>query len=67
MSEQIGVLDLAIIAAYLLGIVAIGCYAGLKRRRGERSKSLFSGRPLPALAVDRHGLVCHEHLLACTW
>jgi SSS family solute:Na+ symporter len=41
MPEQIGSLDLAIIAAYLVGIVAIGCYAGLKRRQEGASNRYF--------------------------
>ena len=41
MTDQIGTLDLAVIAAYLVGIVAIGCYAGLKRRQGDEANGYF--------------------------
>ena len=33
MPTQVGTLDLAVIAAYLLVIVGVGCYAGLKKRK----------------------------------
>ena len=51
MPDKIGPVDLAVIAAYLLGIVALGCYAGLKRRQeGEASRYFLAahscaGRP----------------------
>ena len=41
MPKQIGMLDLAVIAVYLLGIVAIGCYAGLKKRREAGASRYF--------------------------
>ena len=41
MPEDIGALDLAVIAAYLLGIVAVGCYAGLKKRKGGEANRYF--------------------------
>ena len=41
MTEKIGTLDLAVIAAYLLGIVAVGCYAGLKRRKESGANRYF--------------------------
>ena len=41
MPDKIGMLDAAVIAAYLLGIVAVGCYAGLKRRRESESNRYF--------------------------
>lgn len=37
--EQIGFLDLSVIVLYLVGIVGIGCYAGLRRRREGGSGS----------------------------
>ena len=40
-------LDLAVIAAYLLGIVAVGCYAGLKRRQeGEANRYFLAAHSL---------------------
>ncbi len=41
MPEQIGKLDWAVIALYLLGIVAVGCYAGLKKRREAGASRYF--------------------------
>ncbi len=41
MPNEIGMLDAAVIAAYLLGIVAVGCYAGLKQRRESESNRYF--------------------------
>jgi len=47
MPEQIGSLDLAIVVAYLLGIVAVGCYAGLKRRQdGEANRYFLAAHAL---------------------
>jgi SSS family solute:Na+ symporter len=47
MPEQIGTLDLAVIVAYLLGIVAVGCYAGLKRRQeGEANRYFLAAHSL---------------------
>jgi SSS family solute:Na+ symporter len=47
MPDKIGALDLAVIAAYLLGIVAIGCYAGLKRRQeGEANRYFLAAHSL---------------------
>ncbi len=47
MFERIGILDLAVIAAYLLGIVGVGCYAGLKRRReGEANRFFLAAHEL---------------------
>jgi SSS family solute:Na+ symporter len=47
MPEKIGTLDLTIIAAYLLGIVAVGCYAGLKRRQeGEANRYFLAAHSL---------------------
>jgi len=44
---QISALDLAVIAAYLLGIVAVGCYAGLKKRHeGEASRYFLAAHSL---------------------
>jgi SSS family transporter len=39
--EQIGTLDLVVIAAYLVGIVAVGCYAGLKKRSESGANRYF--------------------------
>lgn len=41
MFEHIGTLDLAVIAAYLLGILAVGCYAGLKKRQEGGANRYF--------------------------
>ena len=41
MTDQIGTLDLAVIATYLMGIVAVGCYAGLKQRQGGEANRYF--------------------------
>ena len=47
MTGKIGTLDLAVIAAYLLGIVAVGCYAGLKRRQeGEANRYFLAAHSL---------------------
>jgi solute:Na+ symporter, SSS family len=47
MPDKIGPLDLAMIAAYLLGIVAVGCYAGLKRRQeGEANRYFLAAHSL---------------------
>ncbi|MHB8898961.1 MAG: sodium:solute symporter family transporter, partial [Thermoguttaceae bacterium] len=47
MAEKIGTLDLAVIAVYLLGIVAVGCYAGLKRRHeGEANRYFLASHSL---------------------
>ncbi len=35
MPSQVGTLDLAVIAAYLLVIVGVGCHAGLKKRKAS--------------------------------
>ena len=44
---EIGSLDLAVIVAYLLGIVAIGCYAGLKKRQeGEANRYFLAAHSL---------------------
>ena len=41
MFDKIAPLDLAVIAVYLLGIVAVGCYAGLKRRHEGAANRYF--------------------------
>lgn len=47
MSERIGSLDLAVIVAYLLGIVAVGCRAGLKQRQeGEANRYFLAAHSL---------------------
>ncbi|MGC8638820.1 MAG: sodium:solute symporter family transporter [Isosphaeraceae bacterium] len=47
MTDRIGTLDLAIIALYLLGIVAVGCLAGLKRRQeGEANRYFLAAHSL---------------------
>jgi SSS family solute:Na+ symporter len=47
MSGNIGMLDLAVIAAYLLSIVGIGCYAGLKKRQeGEANRYFLAAHSL---------------------
>ena len=38
---QIGAIDLTIIVVYLLGIVAVGCLAGLKLRQGDKGEDYF--------------------------
>ena len=50
----IGTLDLTIIVVYLLGIVAVGCYAGLKKRReGEANRYFLASHSLrwPAIGL----------------
>ncbi len=49
-------LDLFIIAAYLIGIVALGCWAGMRQRRGSAGKDYFLagkslGWPIIGLAL----------------
>ena len=63
MLDKIGGVDLAIIVVYLLGIVAVGCYAGPEEAAGRRGEPLLPGLAQPPLAVDRAGPVHHEHLL----
>ena len=47
MTHRIGTLDLAVIATYLLGFVAVGCYAGLKRRQeGEANRYFLAAHSL---------------------
>jgi SSS family solute:Na+ symporter len=48
MSHSVGGWDLFIIAAYLAGVVALGCYAGFVRRRGsgEGSHYFLAGNTL---------------------
>ena len=41
MPDRIGPVDMAVIAAYLAGIVAVGCYAGLKRRQEGAANRYF--------------------------
>ncbi|MGC4056493.1 MAG: sodium/solute symporter [Paludibaculum sp.] len=41
MRLSVGGLDLAVILAYLAGVVAIGCYAGFVRRRGGEGSHYF--------------------------
>ena len=47
MFKGINVVDWAVIAVYLLGIVAVGCYAGLrKRREGEANRYFLASHSL---------------------
>jgi SSS family solute:Na+ symporter len=47
MFKGIHVVDWAVIAFYLLGIVAVGCYAGLKKRReGEANRYFLASHSL---------------------
>ena len=41
MSLGIGSLDLAVIVIYMVGIVGLGCWVGLRHRRGGESKDYF--------------------------
>ncbi len=41
MGLRIGATDVVIIVVYLVGIVVLGCWAGLRQRRGELGKSYF--------------------------
>ncbi len=41
MKLAVGNLDLAIIVAYLAGVVGLGCYAGFVRRRGGEGSHYF--------------------------
>ena len=46
-SVQIGGLDLLVIVVYLVGIVGLGCWAGVRRREGSRQDDYFlAGRTL---------------------
>ena len=46
-SGSLGMLDLTVLAAYLIGIVGLGLWAGLKRRGGEVDAGFFlAGRSL---------------------
>lgn len=38
---QVGVADLAVIAFYLVGIVVLGCWAGVRKRRGAQGSDYF--------------------------
>jgi SSS family solute:Na+ symporter len=40
-SVSIGGLDLTVIVVYLVGIVALGCWAGLRQRRGAQGSDYF--------------------------
>jgi SSS family transporter len=47
MFDKIGVIDFAVIIVYLIGIVAVGCYAGLKKRReGEANRYFLASHSL---------------------
>lgn len=47
LSERLNAVDLSIIALYLGGIVALGCWAGLRQRRGAAGDGYFlAGRSL---------------------
>jgi SSS family transporter len=47
MLDKIGGIDLAIIVIYLVGIVGVGCYAGLKKRReGEANRYFLASHSL---------------------
>jgi len=41
MFDKIGVIDFSVIIVYLVGIVAVGCYAGLKKRREGAANRYF--------------------------
>lgn len=41
MLNRIGTLDLLVIIAYLVGIVGVGCYAGLKKRQESGARRYF--------------------------
>lgn len=43
---KIGNLDLAIIIGYLVGIVALGCWAGLRQKKSEGSDYFLAGKSL---------------------
>ena len=45
MPTQVGTVDLAVIAAYLLAIVGVGCHAGLKRRKARWAPPAPDGEP----------------------
>lgn len=40
-SVSIGLIDLTIIIVYLVGVVALGCWAGLRQRRGSQGSDYF--------------------------
>jgi SSS family solute:Na+ symporter len=63
MPEHIGSIDLAVIAAYLLGIVGVGCYAGLKKRQEGGANRYFLaahslGWPSIGLALFATNISC---------
>ena len=67
MFDKISGIDLAVIAAYLLGIVAVGCYAGLKKRREGGANRYFLAVALVS-AGRRSGWPCSPRTSpACTW
>ena len=56
MALRISMLDLSIVAAYLVGVVALGCWAGVQRRRGGEGSHYFLagntlGWPIIGLAM----------------
>lgn len=56
MKLAVGSWDMAIIAAYMAGVVALGCYAGFVRRRGggEGSHYFLAGNTLtwPVIGLE---------------
>jgi len=47
MFDRISPIDFAVIVVYLIGIVAVGCYAGLKKRReGEANRYFLASHSL---------------------
>ena len=47
LSQQLNAVDLAILVFYLVGIVTLGCWAGLRRRRSDGEEGFFlAGRRL---------------------
>ena len=56
MALRISTLDLSIVVAYLVGVVALGCWAGVQRRRGGEGSHYFLagntlGWPIIGLAM----------------
>ena len=43
---EVGTLDLVVVAVYLVGIVGLGCWAGLRRRGAKGSDYFLAGKSL---------------------
>jgi hypothetical protein len=43
---EINAVDLAVIALYLVGIIGLGCWAGMRRKQSQGSDYFLAGRSL---------------------